>query len=92
MKTWIIAAAVLVSLVVAALGLAAVLDLVSLRTLAADTDIDRLSLVVEHARALVSHRKAQGLELAAGFTGIGLLAISLALLLRQWQRHSNQAS
>jgi hypothetical protein len=90
MKTFVIVVIAVAGLLIAMLGLAAALDIISLRALAAETDIERFRLTVEHARALFSHRKAQGLELAAGLSGLGLLALSGALLTRYRHWSSRQ--
>ena len=64
---------VLLGLVLAALGIASALDLLSLRELLLDMDLGQAFRLADRAHAMVRHRTVQVLELAFGLVGLGLL-------------------
>ncbi len=92
MKTALLVAVALVGLAIAGLGLAAALNLVSLRALVTELGMVWLGRVLEHVHALFSHRRNQGLELATGLGGLGVFAAAAGLLVvRQLLRSSRRA-
>ena len=74
----------LLGLALAGLGLAATLDLVSVRALFAHVEPRVLPALVEGLRAPLGHRSAQAAELAAGLCGLMLLSSAAWWTLRRW--------
>jgi hypothetical protein len=81
MRTTVLLSIALAGLALAILGLAAALDLVSLRSLAAEVALGRVAGAVRHLRELVGHAMAQRLELGAGLVGLAVLIASAKPLL-----------
>jgi hypothetical protein len=69
--------ALMVGLILAILGVALFLNLLSLRDLAESTRLSPVIWVVFDVRDEVSHRRAQGLELLVGLVGVAMASLAV---------------
>ena len=73
MKAIGISLAVLLGLILALLGIASALNLLSLRELLLDMELWRAFRLADRAHAMMRYRTVQVLELGFGLVGLGLL-------------------
>ena len=81
---WLI---VLVGLLLALLGIASALDLLSIRELLLDMDLWRAFVLAERTHAMLRHRVVQALELGFGLVGLVLLGAAWWLIRRRGPPH-----
>ena len=87
MRAILLAATAAFGLSLAMVGLAATLNLLSIRSLLARLELWRLYWLAVRLHELISHRRVQGLELTMGLIGLALFGLVVVALLWWMSRH-----